>query len=301
LRWWHDDTWFRADCTIEGGPPTVRVGERFAVPLRLRNTGTLGWRRGGDQPVRLGYHWEPAGRARSVGDYEGLRTDLPADVPPGGSIDVLAGARGPALPGDYRLRWDLLEEQVTWFSDRGIQMPAQPVVVEEQAEGAPPLEISDASLRRLALHDPAPAPRLALWRSALVLWQGRPFLGVGPDNFRRRYEEVIGLDPNGRPYMDTRIHANNLYLETLADLGLAGIATLGWLALSLLRALRDLSASGHLAGLGCGLAAAAFFVHGGVDYFLEFTPLLGLFWMLLGLTAAYAEGPRFGARRDSRR
>ena len=126
-------------------------------------------------------------------------------------------------------------------------------------------------------------------------------MGDKPDNFRRRYEEVIGLDANGQRYTDTRIHANNFYLETLADLGLVGIAWLAWLTFALLRALRLLSASGRLAGLGCGLAAAAFFVHGAVDYFLEFTPLFGLFWMLLGSTAAYAEGLPPGARRDSTR
>jgi O-antigen ligase len=134
------------------------------------------------------------------------------------------------------------------------------------------------------------------------LWRERPLLGVGPDNFRRRYEDVIGLAPNGRPYSDTRIHANNLYLETLADLGLAGIAALAWLAMGLLRALRDSAAAGRLASLGSGVAAAAFFVHGGIDYFLEFTPLFGLFWLLLGLTSASSlHGLTREARRDNQR
>ena len=302
LRWWQDDTWFRADYVIEGGPPTVRADQWFTVPIRLHNTGTLGWRSGGGQPFRLGYHWEPIGRARTVGDYEGLRTDLPADVPPGGSIEVLAVARAPALPGDYRLRWDLVEEQVTWFSERGIPTPSQPVVVEAAVEGAPSPEVSAASARPMAPRASLPPPRRALWRSALVLWRSRALLGIGPDNFRRRYEEVIGLDANGQRYTDTRIHANNFYLETLADLGLLGVAGLAWLVFALVRALRVLSASGRLAGLACGLAAGAFFVHGVVDYFLEFTPLFGLFWMLLGLTAAYAEGlPPPGAPRGSTR
>jgi hypothetical protein len=301
LRWWQDDTWFRADFLVEGGPATVRVGQRFTVPLRLRNTGALGWRNRGARPFRVAYHWEPVDRASTVGDYEGLRTDLPADVPPGGSIEVLAVARGPALPGDYRLRWDLLEEQVTWFSDRGNPTPTQPVVVEAEVDEAPSPQVSAASARPLPPRAPAFAPRPALWRSALVLWRGRPLLGIGPDNFRRRYEQVIGLDANGQPYTDTRIHANNFYLETLADLGLVGLAALGWLTFALLRALRLLSASGRLAGLACGLAAGAFFVHGAVDYFLEFTPLFGLFWMLLGLTAAHAEGLSPGGPRDSRR
>jgi O-antigen ligase len=168
-------------------------------------------------------------------------------------------------------------------------MPAQPVVVESEPTGAPPVAVSAANARPVPLSPPVAAPRLALWRSALVLWRSRPLLGIGPDNFRRRYVEVIGPAADGRAYTDTRIHANDLYLETLADLGLVGVAVLAWLALALLRGLRRLSTSGRVVGLGCGLAAGAFFVHGAVDYFLEFTPLFGLFWMLLGLTAAYAE------------
>jgi hypothetical protein len=299
MRWWQDDRWFRAEYEIEGAPPSVHVGKTFAVPLRLRNTGTVVWRSTGMRPFRIGSHWEPADRPATVGDYEGLRTDLPADVLPGAAVDVLAAARGPALPGAYRLRWDVLEEQVTWFSERGNAMAAQSLIVEDKEEGAPPLEVTAADAEPMTVTAPPGAPRRALWRAALVLWRGRPLLGIGPDNFRRRYQDVIGLAPNGRPYTDTRIHANNLYLETLADLGLAGIAVLAWLTFSLLRALRDLSAAGRLAGLGCGLAAGAFFVHGGVDYFLEFTPLFGLFWVVLGLTAAHAQALRPEERRGS--
>jgi hypothetical protein len=302
LRWWQDDAWFRADYELLGEPPSVRVGEAFTTPLRVRNTGTLTWQSGGSRPVLLGYHWEPVGRTATVGDYEGQRTPLPADVRPSSAIDLVAVARGPASPGVYRLRWDLVQEGVTWFSARGIAMPQQSIVVEDQRQGAAPFEVSAAHARPQGLASQRPAPRPLLWRAALVLWRERPLLGVGPDNFRRRYEDVIGLAPNGRPYSDTRIHANNLYLETLADLGLAGIAALAWLAMGLLRALRDSAAAGRLASLGSGVAAAAFFVHGGIDYFLEFTPLFGLFWLLLGLTSASSlHGLTREARRDNQR
>jgi hypothetical protein len=289
LRWWQDDTWFRAEYEVEGVPQGVRVGEMFRVPLRVRNTGTLEWTGAGPRSIRLGCHWEPTERIQTVGDYEGQRTDLPGDVPPGHAIDIVALARGPAVPGVYRLRWDLIEEQVTWFSERGNDMPAQSIVVADGPDGAPPPEITAAHARPFARGAPPPARRLALWHAALVLWRQRPLLGIGPDNFRRRYEDVIGLAPNGLRYTDTRIHANSFYLETLADLGLVGAALLACIALALARTVLSLSASGRLVGLGCGVAAGAFFIHGWLDYFLEFTPLFSLFWMLLGLTAAFAD------------
>ena len=67
---------------------------------------------------------------------------------------------------------------------------------------------------------------------------------------------------------------------------LAGLAALGYMAFGLLSLLRKHYRAGRLLGIGCGVATVAFFVHGLLDYFLEFTPLFGLFWVLLGLARA---------------
>jgi hypothetical protein len=287
LRWWHDEAWFRATYSVDATPRTVQVGEVFAVPVTLRNTGTLAWQRGGDRAVYLAYHWETLGPG-TFADYEGMRTELSADVPPGGELEVVGIARAPSAEGAYRLRWDLVQEGVTWFSDQGSEMPQQQVEV-IRAEKGVTVSGMDRVIRLAA--DPPPPSRPALWRAALVLWREHPLLGVGPDNFRRRYQAVLSPAPTGQPYTDTRLHANSLYFETLADLGLAGVLALGWIAFALLRLVRGHYLARHLAGLGSGVAAGSFFVHGGLDYFFEFTPLFGLFWLLLGLTAACARGP----------
>jgi O-antigen ligase len=221
-------------------------------------------------------------------DYEGRRTELPADVPPGGVVEVLGLVRGPIRDGPCRLRWDVVQEGVTWFSNVGNAMPEVPVNVLPAIEGAPSLAAAGAAPPTIA---PSPPPRSACWRAAVILWRQRPLLGIGPDNFRRSYEAVLSPAPNGQPYTDTRIHANSLYFETLADLGLAGVAALAYLAFALLRLLRKHWAAGALVGLGCAVAAGAFFVHGALDYFFEFTALFGLFWLLLGLTAAHELAP----------
>jgi O-Antigen ligase len=284
LRWWHDDTWYRAEYRVDATPRTVSVGEVFAVPVTIRNTGTLTWTQGGDQPFRLAYHWVRPDRPMSRSDFEGLRTELPADVPPGGVIELIAQARGPSSEGTYRLHWDLVQEGVTWFSERGNAMPEQRVDVSNAAEAATSLPVAEDT--PLPAASPAPPPRPALWRAAVVLWRQHLVLGIGPDNFRRRYQEVLSHAPDGQPYTDTRIHANSFYFETLADLGLAGASALALIGLGLVRLVRAHRATRRLAGLGVGVAAGAFFVHGALDYFLEFTPLFCLFWMLLGLTAA---------------
>jgi hypothetical protein len=288
LQWWQDENWFRVEYLVDTEPRTLHVGEVFTVPVTLHNTGAVIWPREGQQPTHLGYHWQRLDGATTLADYEGLRTELPEDVVPGGVLEVVAKARGPAREGQYLLHWDVVQEDVTWFSDRGNVMPDQPVTVLPALAGTPPVPASDLEPPKGA---PPPPARSALWRAAVILWRERPVLGIGPDNFRRRYQAVLSPAPTGQPYTDTRLHANSLYFETLADLGLAGIVALGCIALALARLLRSHFEEGRLLGLALGVAAGAFFVHGALDYFLEFTPLLGLFWVLLGLTAASASGP----------
>jgi len=289
LRFWHDDSWFRAEYEVGAAPRAVSTGQVFTVPVTLRNTGTLTWTPGGEHPFRLGSHWATPGSTMSHADFEGVRTELPADVPPGGVIKLRGLARGPTAVGVYRLRWDLVQEGVTWFSERGNPSPEVPIEVVSGAAPARPQSVADRA-PEIARDAPTPG-RSALWRAAAVLWRERPLLGIGPDNFRHRYEAVLGVSPTGQPYADDRIHANNLYFETLADLGLAGVAALALIGFALVRLVVDHARAGRLLGLACGVAAGTFFVHGALDYFLEFTPLFTLFWALLGLAAASAGPP----------
>jgi hypothetical protein len=288
LRWWHDDRSLGVRYEVPAARRTVAAGEIFVVPVTLWNTGPIAWRKAGAQPTRLSYHWtlEPEGGdpARLV-EFDGWRTDLPEDVPPGGVVHVEGIARAPAAGGAYRLSWDLVQEDITWFSARGNAPAEQAVDVRSAIAVPPPPTVASKA-------EAPPAPRRRLWRAAVSLWQERPLLGVGPDNFRRRYEALLSPSPTGAPYTDTRVHANSLYFETLADLGLAGIAALTAIALALGRSLRQHWETRCVAGLGCAVAAVTFFVHGLLDYFFEFTPLFGLFWVTLGLTAAFAQEPR---------
>ncbi|HZU82195.1 MAG TPA: O-antigen ligase family protein, partial [Polyangiaceae bacterium] len=283
LKWWHDERWLRAEYRAEEAPARVRVGQDFTVGVTVKNTGTLAWDQLGRQAVRLSYHWEPIGRPATLSDFEGQRTSLPFDVAPGREVRVAGVVRAPGVEGAYRLRWDLVKEGVSWFSACGNAMPVQRVEV--TATAGEPLAIAPAEAPP-PMADVTPPSRPALWRAAVALFRQRPLLGVGADNFRRRYEAVLSPSAGGQPYTDTRLHANSLYFETLADMGIAGALALAWLARCLLRALRDHAAGGRLAGAACAVGAGTFFVHGALDYFFEFTPLFGLFWVLLGLTAA---------------
>jgi hypothetical protein len=298
LLFWQDHLWLRAEYQVGETPPSVRAGATLATPLTLTNTGVLAWRRTSPGAVHVSYHWEcESGGFRSDSDREGTRTELPADVPPGGSIEVVVEARAPDAPGRYRLVWDLVQENVSWFSELGNQAPWRRIAV-APGDDSRAFDAGGALATCLRLvKSPDPPSRAELWRAALALFRRRPLLGVGPDNFRRRYEDIL-VSPEGLRYEDQRIHANSLFFETLADEGLLGMGALAWLAFALLCRLRHSTRLGLVAGVATGVASGAFFVHGAFDYFFEFTPLFGLFWLLLGLVATSTPD---GERQDSRR
>ncbi|MSQ37596.1 MAG: hypothetical protein EXR61_04705 [Chloroflexi bacterium] len=94
------------------------AGSLGSVALTVMNTGSFAWPAGGANPVTLSYHWAAA--AGNAAIWDGARTRLAADVPAGGAVTLQAAVRFPASPGTFTLRWDLVEEGVTWFSAMGV-------------------------------------------------------------------------------------------------------------------------------------------------------------------------------------
>ena len=92
--------------------------------------------------------------------------------------------------------------------------------------------------------------RLTMWRQALDAFASNPALGIGPGTFQFWWARHVGRPPLR--------DAHSLYLGTLAELGLPGLAALGAIILGLLAG--ALSASRELGGgrsLVAGLVAAA--------------------------------------------
>lgn len=263
---------------------TLRAGETLTVTVEARNTGQIPWRATGERSFALGYRWLSADGQRALGPSHS-EASLPHDIAPGEAVQLTVQVQASVPPGEYRLSWGMLQREVLWFRHRGVPeaetfVRVEPGVVTPIALSTPAMPGDEAS---------APPPtvrRLELWRAVWQMWTERPLLGFGPDNFRYLYGRYLGLSR-----WDTRLHANNLYLELLADLGLTGLAMFGWLVvmaiLELTRALRQ--ASDELIALwaaGGGGSLLAFLAHGLLDYFLEFTSLYLLFWMNLGLITA---------------
>lgn len=99
--------------------PTVRAlpGQPIDVRVRAENRGNTVWRCSNeriDGHVRLGALLELA-----EGQMDFWRAPLPADVSPGGSIEIGGVLSAPTTPGQYAVIFDLVDEGIAWFGSTG--------------------------------------------------------------------------------------------------------------------------------------------------------------------------------------
>lgn len=266
--------WYRATYDVPARL-SLRTLETALVDVRLRNDGRVTWSSDERTPFRLSYHWlDRDGRPIEL---DGLRTAFDEEVPPGTEVALRARVRAPSRPGEYQLAWDVVQEQRLWFSTEGASGPRTQTVV----QGEP----GDAIAPPVAGELPRPRPRLSrldLWRAAGRMLATTPIFGVGPDNFRLAYGRFAGLDR-----ADTRVHANNLYLEFFTGSGLVGGAIFLWLVWRVGRAgavrWRRAPLDRLPLVMGAGAAVMAILLHGVVDAFFEFTPTYLMIWLALAL------------------
>ena len=274
-----------------------RPGELLEVPVRLTNTGRLTWSKHGPLQTRLSYHL--SGESGTEVRFDGLRTPLPHNLATNEGVTLQAHLHAPKTPGDYLVLWDLVQEQVRWFSQtsspsartllrvRGDDVDDQGAETSPRAMAAWTRSVPD-------LREPSPELKLLdrgeLWSLSLRFFRQHPLLGIGPDQFRRHYASFL---PDSASY-DPKLHANSLYFELLASTGVLGLLSFllwtGWLAARLLR--RALSpASSIWAATGFSLLVT-FLLHGMLDYMLEPYAVMGSLWIGLALCFAASEEPR---------
>src|SRR3712207_5974038 len=120
------DAAFKAQLTLPDAPAKLRAGQKETVQVRIRNASDVfWWSRGGEVNERqdnwfyiaAGNRWLKADGSL-LSDMDG-RYGIQKDLKPGEEAEGPLSVTAPKEPGEYILEVALVQEQVSWFSDKG--------------------------------------------------------------------------------------------------------------------------------------------------------------------------------------
>lgn len=120
------DRAFRALLAFKDAPTKLRVGQKETVVVKVKNGSDVHWSARGGEPnnnpdnkfyLALGDKWFQED-GKLVTEMDG-RIGLAKDLRPGEETEVSLSITAPANPGNYVLEVDLVQEQVSWFHDKG--------------------------------------------------------------------------------------------------------------------------------------------------------------------------------------
>jgi hypothetical protein len=116
------DNGFRATLTPVDPPAQLRAGERGVVQVRIRNTSQTAWPAMGEASgkfaITLRNRWLSTDGERVINDLDG-GTSLPYDIAPGAEVAMPITVTAPKEAGKYLLEFDMVQEQVNFFRERG--------------------------------------------------------------------------------------------------------------------------------------------------------------------------------------
>jgi hypothetical protein len=120
------DAAFKAQLSLPEVPAKLRAGQKETVQVHIKNASDIfWWARGGEINDRndnwfyiaTGNRWLKADGSLLT-DMDG-RYGIGKDLKPGEETEVPLLVTAPKEPGDYILEVDLVQEQVSWFSEKG--------------------------------------------------------------------------------------------------------------------------------------------------------------------------------------
>ena len=127
------DNGFRAQLTVPDPPTKLRAGQKATVNVKVKNVSDVTWPApSGEGPkyvVAAGNSWINSDGLAVVAGTDG-RYGIQRELPPGEEEELPLVVTAPKEPGEYTLEIDLLQEQVSWFKDKGSEALKLKVKVE---------------------------------------------------------------------------------------------------------------------------------------------------------------------------
>lgn len=96
---------------------SLKSGESCILNLAILNQGNFILPASGSNPVHLSYH--VLDKKKKILEYENERFALPNDLRPDTETKINIELLLKMEPGDYILEFDMVEEGVCWFGDKG--------------------------------------------------------------------------------------------------------------------------------------------------------------------------------------
>jgi hypothetical protein len=106
---------FKAEIVVENPPTVLKVNSSSTFKVKVKNISNVAWPVG--YSINLAYHW--LNKDGKVVVFDGARTPIPHDVKPNEEILLDANVLAPNQAGDYILEFDMVQEMVAWFKDKG--------------------------------------------------------------------------------------------------------------------------------------------------------------------------------------
>ncbi|HMN29890.1 MAG TPA: peptidoglycan recognition family protein, partial [Caldilineaceae bacterium] len=223
-------------------PARMLAGEIVIASMTLRNTGAQSWLWGGGNPIRLGYHYYRGRRRLNTVPARDLRTDLPADVPPGETVQIDARIALPEEPGNYTLELDLVQEGVGWFKEQKspvltrwltVEAPLQSALNEEERPRDLPVPLFADLVARLPRAGAYARRSLNQIRYMVISHTGaHPWLSLerlAKSHIAHGYPGIVYnfyIDPAGQIYrvseLETMAQPDQLWSEQGVNIALAG-------------------------------------------------------------------------------
>jgi hypothetical protein len=110
---------YKAELLSSGSSFTMKKHQAVIIPVKVKNNSKHVWPAESHsvRRIALSYHW--LDKDGKVIIFDGIRTSLPYDVKPGEEVTLNASVKTPDKPGEYILEFDMVQERVSWFKDKG--------------------------------------------------------------------------------------------------------------------------------------------------------------------------------------